>query len=365
MVPTADFTIGVEEEFLVVDGASGRLVPRGPELVDAGAGRFDAEFHQALVESATGIHVQLADLHAELSTLRRGLVELAHERGLRIVSAGAIPTVDLGMQEVTDGDRFGRMLDDYQHLAREQVICGLQTHVGFADRGESIEVMNRARPWLPVLLALSGSSPYVAGTDTGYDSYRVQQWSRWPTAGMPAPFRSWEEYQSIVRELVVCGAIADTAMIYWWLRPSQHAPTIEFRIADAATTVDEAVMIAGLSRAIARMLTGEVRNGVPDAGVGPEWLDVATWRASRFGLAGDLLDPVSRNRAPATEVVSSMVQLVQRHLEHDERDRVLTTLDRVLAEGNSATRQRRAFARRERHEDVVDHLATETISGLS
>ncbi|MET0457847.1 MAG: glutamate--cysteine ligase [Ilumatobacteraceae bacterium] len=365
MAASGDDTIGVEEEFFLVDAATTALVPRGGEIVDAGGGQFEAEFHQALVENASDVCTDLVDLGRQLGDRRARLAQLAGERGLRIISAGTTPIADLGAQEVTDSPRFHRMLDDYQQLAREQLICGSQTHIGFADRDESIGVMNRVRPWLPVLLALSASSPYFAGADTGYASYRTQVWTRWPTSGMPAAFDSWEQYQEVTAGLVDSGAIADTAMLYWWLRPSQHVPTLEFRVADAATTVEEAVMLAGLSRAIADHARGEIRDGRPAELIRPEWLAVATWRAGRFGLDGELLDPVGGAAVAASELVRTLVGIVDAHLGTGaERDVVLGTLEAVMASGSSATRQRAAFQRRDRMEDVVEHLVAETAEGL-
>jgi carboxylate-amine ligase len=365
MPTSGDDTIGVEEEFFLVDARTTALVPRGSEVVDAGDGEFEAEFHQALVENASDVCTDLVELGAQLRARRDRLAELAGARGLRVISAGTTPVADLGAQEVTDSPRFHRMLDDYQQLAREQLICGSQTHVGFADRDESIEVMNRVRVWLPVLLALSASSPYFAGVDTGYASYRTQVWSRWPTSGMPASFESWAQYQEVTSALVDSGAIADTAMLYWWLRPSQHVPTLEFRVADAATTVEEAVMLAGLSRAIADHARHEVRDGRPAGPARPEWLAVATWRAGRFGLDGDLLDPIGGSAVPAVHLVRTFLGIVDAHLgSGPERDLVLGTLEAVVAGGNSAARQRAAFERRGRMEDVVQHVVAETAAGL-
>ncbi|MET0144629.1 MAG: glutamate--cysteine ligase [Ilumatobacteraceae bacterium] len=361
---TADFTLGVEEEFFVVDASSWAVVPRASAVIDASDGAFEAEFHQALVENASTVFEDARQLGDQLGERRAHLAGLASAHGLRLVSAGSVPTLDIGRQMVTAGPRFERMLDDYQQVAREQLICGSQTHVGFRDRDESIEVMNRIRPWLPVLLALSASSPFFAGGDTGYASYRAQLWSRWPTAGMPAAFGSWPEYQEVTTELVTSGAIADKAMLYWWLRPSQHAPTLEFRIADAATTTAEAVMLAGLSRGLARWTTSLVRDGAPAIDVRPEWLALSTWRASRFGLTGELLDPLSRRSIAGPDLVRRLVALVGQDIGTErERDAVLGTVERVLEVGNSADRQRRVFALHDRLEDVTRYLADETVSG--
>ena len=257
------------------------------------------------------------------------------------------------------------MLDDYQQLAREQLICGSQTHVGFADRDESIEVMNRVRVWLPVLLALSASSPYFAGNDTGYASYRTQVWSRWPTSGMPAAFDSWAQYQAVTTGLV------DTrghrrhgdALLVAAAEPARpHAGVPHRRRGDDRRRGGHARRPQSGDR---RARPHEVRDGRPADLARPEWLAVATWRAGRFGLDGDLLDPVGGSAVPALDLVRTLLGIVDAHLgAGPERDLVLGTLETVVVGGNSAARQRAAFDRRGRMEDVVEHLITETAAGL-
>ena len=345
MQDTADFTIGMEEEYFLVDPSTGAAVPRAREITGS-HDQFDDELHQALVETGTPVCSHLVDLRDTIVRRRSQLEELANERRLAVISAGTVALTDLDHQQVTDSGRFHRMLDDYGLVARQQLIAAAQTHIGFADRNECVAVMLRVRPWMPVLLALTASSPFFDGQDTGFASYRTQVWSRWPTSGMPWRFESWQHYRDVVATLVASGMLADEKMIYAWLRPSLHVPTLEFRIADAASTIDEAVMVAGLSRALARTEAVAFRAGRDPVEWRPEMLDLAVWQSSRHGLDGGLADPLAEPLSGAVgdagDVVHHLLEHVGAHLgDETERVMVVDAVERVLDEGNSATRQRR------------------------
>ena len=366
---TADFTIGVEEEFFLAEPETGRLLPRAREITGTHDG-FDDELHQALVESGTPVCSHLEELRDAVLDRRSRLARIASRRDLLVISAGTAPRTDLDAQRVTDTGRFHRMLDEYQLVAREQLIAAAQTHVGFVDRDEAVAVMARVRPWISVLLALTASSPFFDGRDTGFASYRAQIWSRWPTSGMPATFESWQHYRSVVSSLVAAGLVADEKMIYTWLRPSLHVPTLEFRIADAASTVEEAVMVAGLSRALAVAEATSLRDGRDALQQRPEVLDLGVWQASRHGLDDGLSDPlaspVSGAMADSETVVTRLLEHVDRHLGDEvERRLVVDAVDGVLRHGNSAARQRSVLQRRHDLADVSHALAREFLGASS
>jgi carboxylate-amine ligase len=226
--------------------------------------------------------------------------------------------------------------------------------------------MNRARPWLPALLALSANSPFWLGRDTGYASYRSELFGRFPMTGVPAEFDSRAHFDELVASLVAVGAIEDGSKLYWDIRPSSHFETLEFRVADACSTVDETVMIAGLCRALAvACLDGGPSTG-PPVGCRPEMLRAAKWRAARFGLEGDLVDPVGLKTIPAREVIRSFLTFLRPTLEAlGEWGEVSGLVERILAEGNGAIRQRRAFESLGTMTGVVDRLIEDTSEKVS
>jgi glutamate---cysteine ligase / carboxylate-amine ligase len=355
------FTLGVEEEFHVVDRTSRELVPRGAEILRRlPAGAFAAELQGSVVESNSRVHTSLSELREDLVGLRRRAGAVADAAGLALVSAGSVPLVDLDALEITPTSRYRRMLDDYQILAREQLICGMHTHVGVSDRDAAVAVAHRVAPWLHLLLALSVSSPYWMGEDSGYASVRALVWQRWPTAGATSGATTAAEHDALVADLIASGIISDQAMIYFDVRPSADKPTIELRVADACTEVDDAVLIAGLFRAMVRHALANP--GAAHEPVKPPLLRAAMWRAARSGLDGDLLDlPTSPKPLPAALAIGRMLDVLRPYLEETgDRDTVTDLIEATLARGGSASRQRRVYARRGRLTDVVDLLVERT-----
>ncbi len=224
--------------------------------------------------------------------------------------------------------------------------------------------MNRVEPWLAAILALSANSPFWLGRDTGYASYRTEIFGRFPTTGMPARFADRADYDRAVASLVACGMIADASKLYWDVRPSMHFPTLEFRIADVGQDIDEAILIAGLCRALAATCAADGAEA-PTPAVRPELLKAARWRAARFGLDGELIDVRARTLVPAAELIESLLAFVRADLERPgDWDEVASLARRTVARGNGARRQRDAFERSGRLEDVVDLVVAETRRGL-
>ena len=286
-------TLGVEEEFHLVDLTTRCLTPRAREVLDglsASVRTYAAELQQSVVETNTEVVVTLDALRHKLVDLRSELAAAARVRGLGVASAGMVP-LSVPDLAITDTPRFRRMLADYQLLVREQLICGMQVHVGIGDREIAVALLDRVSPWLPPLLALSASSPFAhTGEDTGYASTRSLVWSRWPTAGGPGPLASAAEYDALVRSLVASGVISDPGMIYFDVRPSSHVPTIELRVCDACPSVDTVVLIAALFRAVVVRELGRYEGGEPSNAVSPALHRAAMWRAARSGLEGELVD---------------------------------------------------------------------------
>jgi len=366
---TDDFTIGIEEEYQIIDPETRALRPRAEQVVPAaqralGEDKVQHEFKLTQVETISPVCHTLADVRAEVVRLRREVIAAAAEDGNRIAAAGTHPFARVEEQRTTPKKHYEEMAKLYTELGRELLIFGCHIHVGLADPAAGIGVLNRARPWLAPLLALTANSPFWEGTDTGYASYRTEVWGRWPLAGPPLPLTSRDEYDALVRSLVATGAIQDASQIYWDLRLPEKTETVEFRVGDVSAMIDEVVMQAGLCRALARTCTEQEERGEPYATVRPELLRAAHWRAARYGLEGELIDVAGQQSVPAAELIHWLLAFVRPTLEaQGDWDEVSWLVVETLERGNGATRQRAAYRRAGRLEDVVDLLVAETARG--
>ncbi|GGW09494.1 putative glutamate--cysteine ligase 2-2 [Streptomyces capoamus] len=336
--------IGVEEEFHIVEVETGLLAPRADTMLEKlPAGTFTTELQQATVESNSGVHESLAGLYDDVISTRRRLDAAASAHGLAVVAAGTVPLARTQDTRPTAGSRYRQMVDEYRMIADEQLICGTHVHVDVPDRDLAVRLMCEVSPWLHILLALSASSPFWLGADTGYASWRTMVWQRWPTAGPPGCYADAAEYDEAVRCLIDSGVISDAGMIYHDIRPSDHQRTLELRICDASPRAETVVLIAGLYRAL--VTEARERLEAADAPACPgrhEWLRAASWRAARSGLEGALIDPATRHEAPAAQVVRRLLERVRPALEaagdwHTVRD----LAERALATGSAAHRMRR------------------------
>jgi carboxylate-amine ligase len=369
MTPGKQVTVGVEEEFHLVDpedrtlsGSADRVLAIAAEL----GGELNPELQRSAVETATPVCSTLRELHGEIAARRREVLAAADRAGLRVVAAGTLPTPTGDLREAFPRPRYERMVTEYAEVGREQLVCALQVQVGVEDRELAVAALPWLAPWLPVVLALSASSPFYDGRDTGYASYRAVLWSRWPTAGPPLAFASAAEYDALVADLVGSGVITDPGMVYFDVRPSARYPTLEVRVCDAAPLLDDAVTIAGLARAL---VVTAVRQADGRAAATPrlrhELLRGATWRAARSGLGDVLVDPREPRSVPAREAVATLLEHVRPALdETGDAERVVAGVDAVVRRGTSTERQRAVFEGRQRLADVVDATAEETRAGL-
>lgn len=364
----AELTLGVEEELHVVDLRTRELVPRAPEVLDRlDAANFSAELHRSVVETNTEVAATLDDLRDAIVALRRRSIAVAESLGLGLIAAGTVPLVDLDSLPVTPTSRYHRMVDEYQMLAREQLICGAQVHVGIPDRDEAVSIAQRVAPALPVLLGLSASSPYWMGEDSGYASVRSLVWLRWPTAGDSGVVNSAAEHDALVADLIASGTITDPKMVYFDVRPSAHLPTVELRVTDSSPDADTVVLLAGLFRGLVLRARQDYRAGLPMTPTRPPLHRAAMWRAARSGLEGDLLDlPRSPVPVPAAVAVERLVGDLRPQLEElGDWEQVFDLSVQTLSRGSSASRQRRAMGRRGRISDVVDLLIADTRGGAT
>jgi carboxylate-amine ligase len=354
-------TVGVEEEFHIVDLATRRLTAQADKLMERlPDGSFSWELQGSVLEANSRPCAGLADLAEDIAALRRAAIAAAEPLGLGIVAAGTVPLADPDTLQITPDPRYEQMRGEYRMLIREQLICGTHVHVDIDNRDLAMAVARRSAPWLPALLALSASSPFWLGTDTGYASYRTLIWSRWPTAGPLPGFASAADYDQAVADLIRSGVITDPGMIYFDVRPSAHLPTLELRISDSCTRLEEVVLLAGLFRALVIWATAAEYEGRPMVPVRPELLQAATWRAAQSGLQGDLVHPVTGTPVPAHQLIGQFLAELRPALESaGDWDLVTGLTKSVLAQGCSAARQRAARARGGLH-NVIDTLAAET-----
>lgn len=343
---TDPLKVGVEEEFLLIDAETGRPAPRIHDVIaDAEAMAGEAaqpELHRAQIETATPPCETLEEVRRSLTDLRARMATAASRHQARVVASGTYPGF-MGFEGrlITRKDRYETVAERSGLIAEDFLICGCHIHVSVGDADAAVAVMNRIRRHLPVLLALSANSPFWEGRDSGFASYRTEVWTSWPTSGPPARFRDAADYDRVLSALVEAGVILDSNMAYWDARPSHRYPTLEVRIADVALTVDDAVMLAGLARAL---VSDGRHDDAPVEELRPEWQRAANWLAARDGLQGDVMDPLDGTTAPARQAVERLVDRLSPALEALGDHRVVTEqVQRVLELGTGAERQRRAY----------------------
>jgi YbdK family carboxylate-amine ligase len=362
--PAAGATLGVEEEFHLIDPVTLALTP-SPGLACAALRheigiRLHAEITTTQLETATEVCTTLAELRAELSATRAEAAAAAATGGVALLAASTHPFGTWEQQEITPAPRYEAMVERWAGLAVEQDICGCHVHVGVPDLETAIAVMDRSRPYLPVLLAMTGSSPFHGGADTGYESYRTLWWTRWPTSGAPEYLGSVERFTEVVAGLVASGVVADASHLYWDVRPSYHLPTVEFRLADVCTDLDAAVLHAAVVRSLVRVLAGRGERGDPCPQPRPELLRAARWRAARDGISGRLFDPVLGVLVDARLAVGGLLAELEEDLrDHDEWAEVDDLVTRLFSRGTSAVRQRRTWLRTGDRREVAAGIVRE------
>ncbi|MCU4184967.1 glutamate--cysteine ligase [Acidiferrimicrobium sp. IK] len=358
--------LGVEEEYLLVDRGAGDLRQDSATVRRVVRSVFgediDPELLRSQVEVATPVCATIEDAATHLIRLREQVGAAAGTVDCHLVAVGSHPTARWADQEVTDKTRYHDLERAMAQVALETVICGLHVHVGVPDPDDRIRALNATRGWLGPLLALSASSPYWEGRDTGFASFRTPVFRRWPQTGVPHAMTDWADFAALVDALVAAGAVDDGTNLYWDLRPSVRFPTVELRVADACPRLDDGLTVASLARAVVRAaLDPACTPPSKTADLRTEVLEAAVRGAARHGLNGELISPRNGRLAPAREVVGELLDWCGPALDASgDRDRAENGVDRILTDGNSADRQRRAYAERESFADVVALLAAET-----
>jgi len=343
-------SVGVEEELLLVDPDDGTPRPLGDDVVssaggsDPGPSGVEHELKREQVELGTEPQQGLSEVGAELRRLRGRLAGAAERHGLRLAALATSPAPVA--PTATRDARYERLDREYGMTARELLCNGCHVHVAVESLDEAVGVIDRVRPWLATLTALSTNSPYWQGSDTGYASYRQRVWSRWPSAGPSELFGDAAGYRAAVDRMLSCGAAIDEQMAYLDVRASQQWPTVELRVLDVCLDVEHAVLLAGLGRALVATAARDWHDGVPPRQVRIEVLRGAAWRAARTGLAADLVEPFSASLVPAREQVDRLLTHVGPALAtYGDVEAVRDRLDHLLGHGTGADVQRAAFVR--------------------
>jgi carboxylate-amine ligase len=362
------FTLGVEEEFQIVDPQSGELRSHVSQLLASSASvlgdQIKRELHQSIVEVGTKICTDVSELRGEILRIRRDLASSAERVGLAVAAAGTHPFAHWEDQVLSPGVRYDSIVEELQQLARSLLIFGLHVHVGVPDRSTMIDLMNEVRYFLPHLLALSTSSPFWMGRDTGLKSYRTTVFRRFPRTGVPDRFESWSEYENYVNLLVDLHCIDDAKKIWWDVRPHPTFGTLEFRVCDVPTKPEVAIMLGALVQAIVVKLYRLRSRNLGFRLYRRALIEENKWRAARWGLDGKLIDFGRRAEVPMRELALELLEFVDDVVDDLGSRREVEYVQTVLQEGTSADRQLAVFRQTGDLKAVVQHLIEETRAGV-
>jgi carboxylate-amine ligase len=361
-------TIGVEEEYQIID-SSGELHSHIDTLLAAAAPRLGdrvkREMMQSVVEVGTTICEDVDEARDQLGEMRSTLAELLRPEGLRIACAGTHPFSRWNEQRITDHDRYKMLEEELQDVVRSLVIFGLHVHVAIPDPDHRIEVLNEARYFLPHLLALSTSSPFWMGRNTGLKSYRSVIWSNFPRTGIPPEISSYDEYENYVELLVKTGSIDNGKKIWWDMRAHPSFPTLEFRVCDMPTRLEETICLAALTQAICAKLLKLRSGNLGFRKYMPALIAENKWRAIRYGIDGKLIDFGKQAEVPMRDLALELLDFVDDVVDELGSRAAVNYMHTILAEGTSADRQLAVFRKTGDTRAVVELLAEESMPGFA
>jgi glutamate---cysteine ligase / carboxylate-amine ligase len=362
------FTIGVEEEFQIVDPASCELRSHVTELMAASAElgeQVKPEMHQSIIEIGTKICQNVNELDIDMRRTRGELVRAAESRGLQVAAAGTHPFSSWIDQVISPGERYQNIVEEMGQLARSLLIFGMHVHVAVPDRTTMIDLMNMARYFLPHLLALSTSSPFWMGRDTGLKSFRTTVFRRFPRTGIPDHLSSWSQYEDYVALLIRLHSIDNAKKIWWDVRPHPTFGTLEFRIFDVVTRVEEAVAIAALTQAIVVKLHRLYTSNLGFRMYHRALIEENKWRAARWGIEGKLSDFGKQIEVPMGILAEELLEFVDDVLDDLGSRAALEPIHQIFREGTGAERQLQVYRQTGDLKDVVRLIVAETRGGVS
>jgi carboxylate-amine ligase len=362
------FTLGIEEEFQIIDPETRELRSHIQEILADGKmilkEHVKPEMHQSVVELGTEICSDTACARHQVIELRSELATVAGQQGLRIASAGTHPFSHWMDQLITVDERYETIVKDMQQIARVNLIFGLHVHVGIPDREEAIDIMNQARYFLPHIYALSVNSPFWLGQNTGLKAYRQMIFERFPRTGIPDAFESLSEYDDYLKLLVSTNCIDNAKKIWWDIRLHPFFNTIEFRICDAQSRVEDTIALAALMQAVVVKLHKLRRQNVTFRSYPRRLIDENRWRASRYGLDGKFIDFGRKCEMDERELLHEMLEFIATEVDELGSQSEIAHIERIMAEGTGADRQLAVWGRTHDLKAVVDHIVAETYEGL-
>jgi carboxylate-amine ligase len=364
------FTLGIEEEFQIVHHETRELHSYISQIIDeAPVGsilreRVRPEMHQSVIETGTGICADIKQARAEVTELRGSLGALAKKGGMRVVAAGTHPFSNWESQEITDASRYHDIVEDLQDIARGNLVFGLHVHVGIKDKEVAMALANQCRYFLPHILALSTSSPFWVGRNSGLKSYRSEIFKRFPRTGIPGKFESFKSYESFCDLLIKTGCIDNAKKIWWDVRCHPFFDTVEVRICDMTTRVDDTIAIAALVQAVMGKLYLLYRRNMGWREYGHMLIEENKWRAVRYGLDGQMIDYGKREQVPTRVLIEELLELVADTAEIFGSQNELERIRAICKEGTSSDRQVKVFKATGSMKAVVDDLAEQTMLGV-
>jgi carboxylate-amine ligase len=366
--PDHVFTVGIEEELQIIDPETRELRSHIQQILAGGKmilkEQIKPELHQSVVEIGTEICSDAQHARRQITALRSELAKVAAQHGLVIASAGTHPFCHWMDQLITVNERYATIMSEMQQVARVCLTFGLHVHVGIPDREEAIDIMNQARYFLPHLYALSVNSPFWLAQNTGLKAYRQMIFERLPRTGIPDAFQSLSEYEDYLKLLVATKCIDNPKKIWWDVRLHPFFNTIEFRICDAQSRVDDTIALAALMQAIVFKLQKLRRNNVTFRSYPKRLIDENRWRAGRYGLDGKLIDFGRKCEVDERDLLHEMLGFVSEEVVELGNQREIQHIERIMREGTGADRQLMVWERTQDMKAVVDQIVAETNEGL-
>lgn len=365
----ASFSIGIEEEYQSIDPETRDLRSHiAAEILEKGktllAERVKPEMHQSVIEIGTGVcpNIQIAD--AEIRSIRRQIIGLARQNGLRLAAAGTHPFAIWQKQEIYPDERYRTIVEDMKMVARANLIFGLHVHIAVEDRETAIQIMNGARYFLPHILSISTNSPFWEGIDTGFKSYRCKVFERFPRTNIPDLYSSWSEFENYVNLLIHTKCIDNAKKIWWDIRPHPFFPTLEFRVCDVPMRVEETIAIAAMCQAVIAKLWRLHEKNQTFRHYSRALIMENKWRAARYGLDGKLIDFGKQTEVDTRSLIEELLDFVRDVVDELGSAKELEYIQTILKEGTGADRQLRVFAETGSLERVVDYMIEQTEYGL-
>ena len=360
-----NFTLGIEEEFQIIDPETRALRSHVQEILEEGKmvlleKNFKPEMHQSVVEMGTNVCKNIQEARVEVTHLRSELANLAIKNKLRIAAAGTHPFSRWEDQKITDHPRYHTIVEDMQQVARANLIFGLHVHVGIEDRQTALNIMNTVRYFLPHIFALSTNSPFWNGRNTGFKSYRIKIFERFPRTGLPDYFGSIGEYDDYVDLLVKTNCIDNAKKIWWDVRLHPQFNTLEFRICDIPMRVDETIALAALFQAVVAKLHRLLTRNMGFRLYRRILLNENRWRAARYGISGKLIDFGKQAEVETKSLIAELMEFIEDVVDELGSREELQYVNTILENGTGADRQVEAYNKRKNLNDVVDLIIKET-----